>query len=100
MNIKDLKIVRVTMPETFEIIPRYLFEQIEGLGFGEDRIENIYRHGLSILMVPISQNSHVEWVPNPLVHIALMYDKEHIIKGFVWSHVDLVDKHIFVHARE
>lgn len=98
MDINDLHFVRCTMPETFTLIPRYLFEQINDLGYGEDRVENIYKNGLSILMVPTITDKGVEWIPNPLIHVVIMFDAEHHIKGFLWAEVDLVDKHIFIHA--
>lgn len=98
MKIDDLRFIRCTMPETFMMIPRYLFEQIEDLGSGEGRVDNIYNSGLSILMVPTVTEKGVEWIPNPLIHIVVMYDNDHHIKGFLWAEIDLIDKCIFIHA--
>jgi hypothetical protein len=98
MDANDLKFIRIITPEAFNMIPRYLFEQIKDLGEGENRVDDIYAQGLSILMMPVIQGGILRVEPNPLVHIVVFADDEHVVKGFVWAEIDLVDKHIFVHA--
>ena len=98
MNANDLKFIRIITYQAFNMIPRYLFEQIKDLGDGENRVDNIYAQGLSILMIPVIRNGMFSYEPNPNVHIAVLADDEHMVKGFVWAEIDLVSKHIFVHA--
>jgi hypothetical protein len=95
MDANDLTFVRIISPETFKLIPRYLFEQIEDLGPAKNWIDDIYAYGASILMVP---NKSGQWVFNPVIFIVVMVDKENIIKGFFWAEIDLIEKHIIVRA--
>ena len=95
MNAKDLTFVRIITAEAFGLIPRYLIEQIKDF---EGRADSVYAYGLSILMTPSVRNGVIIWIPNPLVHITALIDKDHIIKGVVWVEVDLIYKHLVVHA--
>lgn len=89
MKFSDLKFVRLTEPEQFGLIPRYLFEQVEG---GEFKIDRLYQFGPLLLS-------------SPLTFLYILADKEQLKKGIatpkgiLWAEVnpfyESLNAHIF-----
>ena len=72
-NFDDLKFVRLTMPEQFVLIPKYLFEQVKGASY---KIERIYQ------FAPVA-------IMSPLTFIYALADKNtSIIKGVLWAEIN------------
>lgn len=83
MKFSDLKFVRLTEPEQFSLIPRYLFEQVKGFDF---KIERLYQFGPILLA-------------SPLTFLYALADKESsLIKGILWAEVNPLDNQLKVHA--
>ena len=82
-DINELNFIRITVPDMFRIIPRYLFEQIEGLD--GDGIDLIYKG---------------HFVLDPLNFFVVMSNQEdkNTIKGFFWAIVSVLEKRIVLYA--
>jgi len=73
MTFDDLKFVRLTMPEQFALIPRYLFEQVKNASY---KIERLYQ------FAPVAMMS-------PLTFMYALADKNtSIIKGVLWAEIN------------
>jgi len=90
----ELKFLRIVDPNAFESIPRYLLEQIKG--YDDEKINRLYQYAPSILTIIGMDNGQFVRMPNPLVHIAILIDDKHIIKGFFWFQFDPIDKVTFI----
>jgi RecA-family ATPase len=96
-DINELTLTRVIDPFVFNLIPRYLFEQIDGMD--KEGVDNMITCGSSIITTLISNDKgQLFRTPNPLVHIVVMTDLENKIKGFFWAAIDVIEKHIFIYA--
>ena len=97
VNINDLIFVRVIDPAVFQIIPRYLFEQIKEMD--AVMIDHLYQFASEILTIPVvNENGQLIRIPNPIVCIAVLHDIARQIKGFLWAEIDIIERHIFVQA--
>jgi len=91
----NLKFVRIIDQGAFNCIPRYLFEQIKDLD--SDAIGRLYQYASSILtIVGLDEGGQIIRVPNPLVHIAVLIDDKHKIKGFFWFQFDPIEQLTFI----
>lgn len=89
MKFSELKFVRLTQPEQFGLIPRYLFEQIKGSDFNIDRL---YQFGPMLLT-------------SPFMFLYILADKEQLKKGnaspkgILWAEInpfyENLNAHIF-----
>lgn len=97
-KLDELKFTRIVVPDLFALIPRYLFEQIKELD--DEAIDAIRGNATLIMTVPImDENGKVTGqLPALNVWIALLYDADLGIKGFLWVEIDLIEKRIFVQA--
>jgi len=97
-ELEELKFVRIVVPELLGVIPRYLFEQIKELD--DEAIDTIRANAGLIMTVPImAENGQVIGrLPTTNVWIALLYDTDNGIKGFLWAEFDIIGKRIFVQA--
>jgi hypothetical protein len=83
VTIDDLKFVRLTQPQLFTLIPRYLFEQVKGASF---IIERVYELGPAALA-------------NPLTLLYVLAEKKTgRIKGVLWAEVNLFNDNLVVHV--
>ena len=83
MKFSDLKFVRLTEPEQFSLIPRYLFEQVKGFDF---KIERLYQFGPILLA-------------SPLTFLYALADKESsLIKGILWAEVNPFNEDVNAHT--
>lgn len=73
-KIDELKFVPIVDPNAFDLIPKYLFEQIKGR---EWEVEKFYKWG------PI-------FIRNPLNRIWVLTDIANLIKGVLWITIDPV----------
>lgn len=85
-NIDDLRWQRIFDPIH---IPTYLVEQIPDKDF---TVENFYKYLSRNLLIGPQQNFEI----NPLFHVALLFDKNNIVKGFVWFTIDELSQNIFI----
>ena len=82
MKFSDLKFVRLTQPEQFSLVPRYLFEQVKRKDWD---VEDLYKYGPAFL----------EGIFNFFYVLA---EKEQIqkgyapVKGVLWATIDPVTK--------
>lgn len=97
-KLDELKFVRIVVPDLFAIIPRYLFKQIKEID--ERQIDAIYENAINIMTVPVMNEKGVVVgnLPKLNVWIAVLYDKAHQIKGFLWAEFDVIDMCIFIQA--
>lgn len=73
MKFSDLKFVRLTQPEQFNLVPRYLFEQVKSADF---KIDRIYQFGSMLLA-------------SSLTFFYALADREtSLIKGILWVEVN------------
>jgi len=78
---EDLKFVRLTEPGQFNLIPRYLFEQVKD----EDLIiDRVYQYGPHSLAHPFT-----------FFHVLVEKDTA-LIKGFLWAEIDVYTNILFV----
>ena len=89
-----LTFFRMTEPNFMRCIPRYLFEQVKDLD--DAAIERIYQYSSSIMTIVVPENGQLVRKPNDLVWIAALYDKGHVIKGFLWLDFEIIEQYIFV----
>ena len=88
MTFSDLKFVRLTQPEQFSLVPRYLFEQIKGSDF---KIDRLYQFGPMLLA-------------SPLTFFYILAEKEQLEKGYapakgiLWVEINPLDDQIKIHA--
>ena len=88
MTFSDLKFVRLTQPNQFGLIPRYLFEQVKGFDFNIDRL---YQFGPILLA-------------SPLTFLYILADKKQlekgsaIPKGILWAEVNPFNEDINAHT--
>ena len=88
MKFSDLKFVRLTQPEQFSLVPRYLFEQIKGSDF---KIDRLYQFGPMLLA-------------SPLTFFYILAEKEQLEKGYapakgiLWVEVNPFNDDIHVHV--
>ncbi len=83
MKFSDLKFIRLTLPEQFNIIPRYLFEQVKG---AEYKVDRLYQFGPLLLA-------------SPLTFFYALADKDtSVIKGVLWTEINPLDEQLKVHA--
>lgn len=95
-DIEELHFVRVIDPNVMKLIPRHLYEQIEGI---EDyQIDNLIAYAVHSLNRFAAKNGELVLIPNPMVHIAVLADEQNIIRGFLWADIDVVEELIFVQA--
>ena len=90
--------MRIIVPELFALIPRYLFEQIKE---ADDESIDIIRNNISdIMTVPVMNEAGqvVGALPKPNVWMALLYDADLGIKGFLWAEFDRIDKCTYIQA--
>lgn len=66
MKFEDLKFVRLTQPDQFNLIPRFLFEQVKGSDF---KIDRLYQYGPMMLA-------------SPLTFFYILAEKEQLEKGY------------------
>lgn len=78
-DIKDLKFSKRMY--SFERIPKYLFEQVEGLD--KATIDRIYQNG------PLFATS-------PTTIIRVLLDELHVIKGVLWANFDIIENIFFI----
>ena len=91
----ELKFVRIIDQGAFNCIPRYLFEQIKDLD--ADAIDRLYQYASSILtIIGLNETGQIIRVPNPLVHITVLINDKHKIKGFFWFQFDPIEQLTFV----
>jgi len=97
-SIDELKFVRIIVPELFAVIPRSLFENIKELD--DEMIDTIRKNATSIMTVPVMNEKGVVVgnLPKVNVWIALLYDTELGIKGFLWAEFDVIENRIFIQA--
>lgn len=93
-KISDLKFTRITDPDMFQLVPRYLFEQIDGLD--KEAIDLIYNMGASVLTIPLIREKRLVRIANPFVWIVVLSNSDHKIKGFLWFDINVIEKHIFI----
>ncbi len=74
MKFEDLKFVRLDKPDLFNLIPRYLFEQIPNREWDVDKL---YEWGKTFL-------------GNPLNLFWVLANDENLIKGVLWGTIDPV----------
>lgn len=82
MKFSDLKFIRLTQPEQFNLVPRYLFEQIRE----KTDINRIYEVGMLSLT-------------SPFVFVYVLVDKnieEKKIKGILWLSINVLERYIYV----
>ena len=79
-DIKDLKFSKKKL-FTFERIPRYLFEQVEGLD--DAMIDRIYQYGDI-------------FAASPTTILRVLLDEMHKIKGVLWANFDIIEGIFFV----
>ncbi len=82
MKFEDLKFVRLTLPEQFEMVPKYLFEQVKGSDF---KIDRLYQFGPMLLA-------------SPLTFLYVLINDESVIKGLLWAEANPLDDQLKVHA--
>ncbi len=88
MKFSDLKFVRLTQPEQFSLVPRYLFEQVKGATF---KIDRLYQFGPILLA-------------SPLTFFYVLAEREQLekgrapVKGILWAEINPLDDQIKVHA--
>ena len=93
---KSLQFCRLVDPKVFRLIPRELFEQIEELAPGA--VDRLIDCGARTLNIIKTDDGFLVFVPNPLVHIAVLHDDQNKMHGFLWAEFDLVEEIIFVQA--
>lgn len=82
MKFSDLKFVRLTQPEQFSLVPRYLFEQVKGADF---KIDRFYQFGPMLLA-------------SPLTFFYALADKEtSLIKGILWAEINPLSENLVIH---
>jgi len=93
-KIDELTFQRVITPR---VIPRYLFEQFDGMD--AQKIDMIYGYAEDIITIPTVNNSgQIVKVLNPLIWFVVLQDISHIIKGFVWFEIDPIERYIYIQA--
>jgi|GEM_PF-1609393 len=98
-DISELKFIRVIDPSVFNILVgscRQLFRNIEDMD--DEKIDVLCKFSSSILTTTVIENGRLLRIPNPLVHIVALVDDDNKFRGFLWAGIDIVEKHIFVHA--
>ena len=79
MKFDDLKFIRI---QDFNLIPRYLMEQVRG---GDAKIDRILQFGSGI-------------AKDPLTLLYVLADQQNKIKGFVWGEIDVFEELIHVNT--
>lgn len=89
MEFSELKFVRITQPEQFSLVPRYLFEQVKGSDY---KIDRLYQFGPLLLA-------------SPLTFFYVLAVKEQLengcapVKGILWAEInpfyENLEAHIF-----
>ena len=82
MKFSDLKFVRLTQPEQFNLIPPYLFEQIKSADF---KIDRLYQFGPILLASSLT------------FFYALADKKTSLVKGLLWAEINPFCESIHVH---
>ncbi len=83
MKFSDLKFVRLTQPEQFSLVPRYLFEQAKDSDF---KIDRLYQFGPIVLA-------------SPLTFFYVLAEKETSkIKGLLWCEINPFNENLMVYA--
>lgn len=88
MEFSDLKFVRLTQPEQFSLVPRYLFEQVKESEF---KIERLYEFGPILLA-------------SPFTFFYILAEKKQLekgcapAKGIFWAEISPLDNRIKVWA--
>ena len=87
MKFEDLKFVRLTRPEQFSLVPRYLFEQVKG---GDFNIDRLLQFGPMLLA-------------SPLTYFYILAEKEQLEKGYapakglLWAEVNPFNENVHAH---
>lgn len=74
MNFENLQFVRLTHPDMFRFIPRYLFEQVKD-NTPDINIENLYLFGPAQLA-------------SEKTFLYIMFDGSNVIKGMLWAAIN------------
>lgn len=88
MIFSDLKFVRLTQPEQFSLVPKYLFEQVKGSEFDVDRL---YQFG------PI-------FLASPFTFFYILAEREQLekgcapVKGILWAEINPFNGDIYAHT--
>ncbi len=81
-DFNELQFIRLTQPEQFGLIPRYLFEQVQEHD-PDVIIENIYKFG------PMQLTSSLNF-------LYVMVDDTTTIKGVMWANINEFSEHLEV----
>jgi hypothetical protein len=96
-KIDELKFQRVVDPAIIQVIPHRLFEQIKELD--KDKIDMLYACANDILTLPAVNNlGQLVRVANPVIWFAVLHDIAHVIKGFLWVEIDVIEEHLYIQA--
>lgn len=96
-KIDELTFQRVVDPAIVQIIPRYLFEQLEKVS--AEQVDMLYAYASDMLTLPaVNHLGQVVRVANPLIWFAVLHDVAHQIKGFLWVKINIIGKHLYVQA--
>jgi len=93
-DISELQFTRIV---DIQLIPRELFEQVDGLD--ENAIDLIYSLGAGIFTIPapsLYEKGKFVKILSPFVWLVVLQDAEHKIKGFLWAEINVFEKHIFI----
>lgn len=100
-DIKELRIIRIIDPNILGMLPplRRLLKQVDG--YDDRKIDTLIACGSSIITTIIrDEKGNLLRIPNPLVHIAVLVEKDgkdkDTIQGLLWAQIDVIDCQILI----
>ena len=80
MKQDELKFIPLTMPQMFSLIPKRLFEQLDGAAF---KVKNLYEYGPHL-------------IASGCVFIYVLADDNNEIHGLLWMQHDILSDELFI----
>lgn len=92
----ELKFVRIIDPNSIQLIPVSLFEQIKDNDFD---YKKLYEYApLLMTQIGLDNNGQVVTMPNRFQHFYILFNSKHRVKGLLWFSIDPLREVININA--